>query len=230
MQLNRLQLVTHVRAQLTEFYTRTLQLPAVVTPSDTLTCTIGVSSLTFTDAAPQQPARYHLAFNVPEHLFSEAKTWLAARVPLVTDAAGTDAFFFDAWNAHACYFYDPAGNLVEFIARHALHTPATKSFSSASLLSISEIGLVVDDVSATAKVIQASTGCAVYRGVINDLFTPLGNEHGLFIVVKVGRGWFPTAQDQAVPAPVHADIITDAGTRFHLMGPPYRLVTARESN
>lgn len=227
MQLDHLQLVTQVRSQLAEFYTHNLQLPTVVTPSDTFTCKIGASTLTFTDAAPQQPACYHLAFNIPEHQFAEANTWLVARVPLVTDATGADTFYFDAWNAHACYFYDPAGNLVEFIARHDLPSQGVAPFSSASLLSISEVGLVVDDVPATAKVIQTETGCAVYRGVVNDLFTPLGNEHGLLIVVQAGRGWFPTARDQAVPAPVRAAIVSETGTRFHLMGPPYHFVTAR---
>ncbi|HYF64783.1 MAG TPA: hypothetical protein VD886_18305, partial [Herpetosiphonaceae bacterium] len=64
-------------------------------------------------------------------------------------------------------------------------------FGGASLLSVSEIGIVTDDVLALAARLQAETGAPVYRGQPDAAFTPLGDEHGLLILVQQGRIWYP---------------------------------------
>jgi hypothetical protein len=95
--------------------------------------------------------------------------------------------------------------------------------TSASLLSISEIGLVVDDVAAFAQTVQQALGSPVYRGAINELFTPLGDENGLLIVVKRGRLWFPESKVAAAEAPLRLIISDSAKQRHCIDGPPYRL-------
>src|SRR5207249_3790264 len=96
-------------------------------------------------------------------------------------------------------------------------------FTSASLLSLSEIGLVVDDVPQLVQMIQRALGSPVYHGAINELFTPVGAENGLLIVVKRGRVWFPESKVAATAAPLTAIISDTRMTRYRIDGPPYHL-------
>jgi catechol-2,3-dioxygenase len=134
---------------------------------------------------------YHFAFNIPENQFDGAKTWLAQRVPLIQDRNGEDTFDFLRWNAHACYCYDPDGNIVELIARHSLDSASTATFSARSILGVSEIGMVSDDVRGSVHQLCQKYGLGVYDGAGNEQFAAVGNEQGLFIVVKRGREWYP---------------------------------------
>ena len=227
MHIRHLHLATHHCAQLADFYARVLQLPCS-SATDALTLHAGTSMITFKDAAPHEPASYHFAFNIPPHLFADAKAWLADRVPLLTDQSGANAFRFDDWEADSVYARDPAGNIIEFIARHTLPVSAATSWTSASIVNISEIGVVVDDVPTTVCMIQQRTGSSVYRGVVDPLFTPVGDEHGLLIVVQQGREWFPHTRVPALPAPVRAVIESETGTRYELVGPPYRIAAGAD--
>jgi catechol-2,3-dioxygenase len=206
-----------------EFYTRVLGLPLRTLRPAQFELAVGSSTLIFT--ATKQPAAlvYHVAFNIPAQHFAATKHWLAARVRLLTDPTGADEFSFAAWNAQASYFTDPAGNICEVIARHTLPAQPRQPFTSASLLSISEIGLVVDDVAAFVQMVQQGMGSPVYRGTINDEFTPLGDENGLLIVVKRGRVWFPEGNVAATEAPLRVIISERTKIRHRIDGPPYRL-------
>jgi catechol-2,3-dioxygenase len=167
---------------------------------------------------------YHVAFNVPENQFAEAKLWLAARAPLIRDHAGREEFHFAGWKAHAVYCYDPAGNIIELIARHTLSNATDQPFTAASLLEISEIGLAVADVPAMVARLQAELGAAVYAGAGSADFTAVGDEHGLLIVVRQGRVWFATSADSGGAAetlPLSVTLTDAAGRRRTLSGPPY---------
>jgi catechol-2,3-dioxygenase len=218
MHIRHLQLASRDRSALAEFYLQTLGLPGVIGKHD-FTCTVGSSTLSFIEAGGHEPIHYHFAFNIPSLQLNDAKRWLAKRVPLVKDASGADKFHFDDWNADAVYFYDPAGNLVELIARQGLIAPSVKPFSSAALLGISEIGIVTDDVIGTVKQFQTHTGSPVYGGTLDEGFTPIGDEHGLLIVVKRGRLWYPDVRLAAAPAPIRAEIESENGERIHFALP-----------
>ena len=223
MYIHELGLGTHRLEQQREFYTRVLELPLQTLRSGQFQLTVGSSTLTFATNMQPTPLSYHFAFNIPGQHFAAAKHWLAARVPLLTDPNGSDEFYFATWNAHASYFTDPAGNVCELIARHNLPPQSPHPFTSASLLSISEIGLVVDDVAAFAQMVQRAMGSPVYHGAINELFTPLGDENGLLIVVKRGRVWFPESKVAATEAPLRLIISDTTMVRHCIHGPPYRL-------
>ncbi len=226
MQIQELRLFTHNLDQQRDFYTRVLELPLSSTHDHHFALTIGASSLVFTSTAQAIPLSYHFAFNIPEHQFAEAKQWLAARVPLLTEPSGADELYFAEWDAHAVYFADPDGNIGELIARHTLAHPHRQAFTSASLLRVSEIGLVVDDVAAFVQLIRTTVGSPVYRGPINELFTPVGDEQGLLIVVKRGRLWLPEVRVAAMDAPLSVRISEDPATQYRIEGPPYRLAPA----
>src|SRR5262249_47447485 len=90
------------------------------------------------------------------------------------------------WNAHSIFFFDPAGNVVEHIARHDLKNDGRGAFGSADILYASEIAWVVDDVAATGSKLKEVVGLGQYKRA-SDRFAAVGDEHGLLLVMKRGR-------------------------------------------
>lgn len=224
MNISKIQLVTHQLDQQLEFYTHVLELPIQTDLPGQFGIAVGESILSFTLNTQAVVLSYHFAINIPGHQFYEAKRWLARRVKLLQNPNGEDEFYFDKWNAHACYFNDPAGNICELIARHNLPSQAKLQFTSTSLLNISEIGLVTDEVPPLVHMIQSVLDSPVYLGEVNEFFTPLGDEHGLLILVKKGRLWFPEGKMPAQEAPLKVIVTDQEKGRFVLDGPPYRLI------
>lgn len=133
---------------------------------------------------------YHFAFNIPENQQFEALAWLKARTPVLP--AGEDEIIdFANWHAHAIYFADPAGNIVEFITRHDLPNASKKPFSIQSVTELSEMGMVNPDAPTTYRQLQTELGISPYRQH-TDRFAAIGDEHALFIVVPNDRNWYPT--------------------------------------
>ncbi len=97
-----------------------------------------------------------------------------------------DEWFFPDWNAHAVYYLDAAGNILEFIARHNLPTATQQPFSWQSILSVSEIGLATPDVRDFCQQLNTRLGLERWRGNDTD-FAAVGDEEGLFIVTVNGR-------------------------------------------
>lgn len=201
MKLKNLTLQTHLD-NLLEFYTGVLELVQVGPNA----VQVGSSTLNFEPAEPGTTPFYHFAFNVPQNQLQEAKAWAEVRVPLIPDAKGEVLFHSETWDAHQFYFYDPAGNILELIARHTLPNASNEPFSSHSLLEISEIGIACPNVPAAVARLQMRTGAPLYHTQTNDSFMPLGDEHGLFIVVRQGRIWFPDTGKAAMIAPFEATL------------------------
>jgi len=227
MIISNIQLATHQLDQQLEFYTRVLELPIQAQLPGQFEIAVSKSILSFKSNTQEVALSYHFAINIPGQQFFEAKRWLARRLKLLQNPNGEDEFYFDKWNAHACYFNDPAGNICELIARHNLSSEAKLPFTSTSLLNISEIGLVTDEVPPLVHMIQTVLDSPVFLGEVNELFTPLGDEQGLLILVKKGRLWFPEGKMPAQEAPLKVVFIDNAGGRFVLDGPPYRLMPER---
>lgn len=184
-------LTTSPIKELNNFYGKVLGLPVSFVNDQSLTIQAGKSSITFTktDATETRPF-YHFAFNIPENKIEKAFAWQRDRTPVVhPNPTGTrDAVVhFRHWNAHSIFFLDPAGNLLEYIARHDLQNSASGEFSINDLLYVSEIGLIVDDVEQTGTTIQKSLNLDSYRPSEN--FIPIGDEYGLLLMIKKGRVW-----------------------------------------
>jgi hypothetical protein len=84
------------------------------------------------------------------------------------------------------YFLDSDRNVVES-SRANLDNASDEPFSEASLIGVSEISLVTPDVLQTATDLQRNLGLAVWDGAGSDMFSAVGDENCLFIVVKAGR-------------------------------------------
>lgn len=158
---------------------------------------------------------YHFALLVPALRFAAARDWLTARCPVLSDGNGQTHFHFEAWNAEAVYFADPAGNIAELIARHDLPSTPGDSFDAAQISGVNEIGVVVDDVPGMVNHLAQHYGLAAYLGRRYDDFTAVGDAEGLLIVAQTARPWLPTGQP-AQSARLQANLQTPNGPQMLL--------------
>jgi len=222
MEITALRLLTAQLNAQRAFYAGTLELPLVAQDAGSFTVRAGATALTF--AASDTDARYHFAFNIPRNMLSQAKAFLAAQVPLLI-RDGQDQFHSDDWDADMVYFADAAGNIAEYIARRTLADDTPGDFIPAAVRGVSEIGLPVNDVPATVAALTDRLGVAPY-GEQEEQFAPVGDERGLFIVVRAGRHWFPTATD-AVVSPVAVTLRGVREDTYDLPGFPYHIDVTR---
>lgn len=202
---------------LAAWYRGTLGLPA---GGERASVVAGATTLRF-EAAPEgiEP-QYHFAFNIPENRVEDALRWIGPRAPIIEHTEGP-VVDFPAWDAHSIYFSDPAGNVCEIIARHALRNAGTSAFDSSSILSVSEVGLPCPSVPALVAELKRALGVPEYRPA-SEQFAPLGDEHGLLIVVPQGREWFP---GKGARRTFPVDIVHE-GPAHDVPGLPFRFVRA----
>jgi len=208
---------------LRDFYTRVLGLNELTEAGDMLTLQAGRSRVSFRHAESGSQGYYHFAFDVLQNRLPEAKAWLTTRVPLIPDRSGIDLFHSDEWNSDSVYFYDPAGNILEFIARHNQTNDSDNPFGPTSIIAVTEIGLTCEDVHAMVAWLRGGLGIEVYADGEGEQFAPVGDEAGLLIVVRQGRIWFPDTGKPAVFAPLSLRLTTTPGRTYRLTGPPYQL-------
>jgi catechol-2,3-dioxygenase len=224
MQKVEARLTTRRLEQQKAFYGRILGLPLVEDDGRVVAFGVGTSRLVFVRAESGGEPLYDFAFDVPRNKFAEAKAWLTGRVDLL-ERDGRDEFEFSSWNATAVYFRDPAGNVVELIARRNLPNDSGMPFGPDGLSRVSEVGGVVEDVPAAVRGLERDLGLEVWNEPSEE-FTAVGDETGLLVVVKTGRPWFPTGE-AARPHPV---VVVASGDPETIHAPPdlgYRIEYAR---
>lgn len=161
----------------------------------------GDTELVFQHSQALSPA--HFAFGVSLGLFDDLCSQLGARIELIPSVTGSRVHQFPAWDAASLYFRDPSGNIVEIITRtrrSAADTPPAE-------MSLCEVGVVSQNVPATAHHLSARYGITPYRQDVETDFTPLGHDGALLIVVREGRPWYPTADVPALPCPSEVGLI-----------------------
>ncbi|MED3647623.1 VOC family protein [Halalkalibacterium halodurans] len=170
------------------FYKETLGLRVTHETTSQVTILVGSTLVTFEQFEDDGEPFYHYAINIPSNKLQEAKMWLEKRVTLLQHE-GKNVVPFPRWNAEALYFEDPAGNIVEWIARHNLNQTTSEPFvPSEQLLYVSEVGIVTADLGEQTKLFE-SLGYPVWdQGT--EHFRAIGDEHGLFITVTKDRQWF----------------------------------------
>jgi len=203
MRIRKLILQTHRLEELAAFYGQVLELPVQLEP-DRLSVSCGISLLTFlpVDAA----AYYHFAFNIPPGQIEEAQRWLQEHDLEILHEGDRLITEFPNWNARSLYFPDPAGNVLEFIARRDLGLSPVQPFApQTAVRSISEIGLPVPDVPAAARQLEQA-GIPPYWGS-GSTFRALGGPEGLLILVDDSdKTWYPTpVPARPFPAEVRGD-------------------------
>ncbi|WP_181884363.1 ring-cleaving dioxygenase [Neobacillus piezotolerans] len=185
MEFTKLSLLASNLTEMKNFYKNVLELPISSKSVKEFTVHVGQTDLHFRESNDGNPF-YHFAINIPENKYNEAVAWAKSRVSLNSED-GRDEVHFASWNAHA-YFEDPSGNIVELIARHNLPNRTNNNFSSQDFLNVSEIGIAVDEVIPFVRKLNA-LGFPNWKNDSEGL-TPVGDENGLFIVVKTERKWY----------------------------------------
>ncbi|GAA0458353.1 VOC family protein [Alkalibacillus silvisoli] len=191
MEIKTMTLQTAKLTEMKDFYIKQLGFILIEENDDSFRFAVGSSELEFTSNGVTKNPYYHFAINIPSNKFIEAKTWIKERVSLNLED-GQDEVDFTHLPAHALYFDDPSGNVVEFISRHSMKTDQDKPFSIKSVLNISEIGVTVNDVYSAAGALNRVGVTERDNEVINkqNLNFMGDRKTGVFIILnQPGRRW-----------------------------------------
>lgn len=174
------------------FYRKVLGLEPVARGGGVLRYFIGYTRLIFRKSENVKPV-YHFAIDLPNNRFFDAYNTIRKNVELLRVEGDDDIANFTNWDAKSFYFKDNNGNILEGITRYPNRAFDDDSFSSKSYISISEIGLVTNNVPELADTLINEYGLPVFkRQPRGDKFTVLGDDDGLFIISEKGRHWYPT--------------------------------------
>jgi len=216
MKIQSVTLETPALKPVIDFYQSVLGLEVITADPGMAHVQVGSSWLIFRENSAFEGI-YHFAFNIPGNQIREGMSWLErAGISLISNEKGETQIDFPNWNAEAAYFFDPAGNIVELIARRDLQNESDQPFSPQSLTEISEIGIVTDDVPAWNSRAETEFGILPFdKQKPSSDFSALGTDMGLFIVVGAGRNWFLTdIPAQSLPLKVRFE--NDRGEEFEL--------------
>jgi hypothetical protein len=196
MLLKELRLQTKQFPALINFYKEVLELPVTQPGNNSIIIKAGKSQVIFNNTGAIENPFYHFAFNIPSNKFEEALQWVQVRVELLwlNDYESYVADFTN-WHAKSFYFLDPAGNILEFIARFDLNDIADEKFSSTHVRNASEIGLVFP-----VKSFESDVNNLLEQYPLSYFdkqppmphFRAVGNDEGLFVIVPENRTWFST--------------------------------------
>ena len=202
MQIKSVIIQTSNQQALREFYQSLLELKFEEESETRVSIRIGSSLFVIEETKSANPF-YHFAINIPANKIEEARVWLLNRkIELIwMEDYKSDIADFKNWHAKSVYFFDPAGNIVELIARFDLKNETGESFSSHHFLSISEIGLVFPQGEIDEQVgrIIKETGLSYFlKQPPMQQFKVLGDDEGLFIIVTENRNWYPTEKPSGI--------------------------------
>jgi catechol-2,3-dioxygenase len=194
MNILEIQILTDRLAETELFYSQVLELKILRKSENLISFKTGQSSLTFISSNRIHPI-YHFAFTIPCDKLEEAIIWIASKIDLIKNEKNEVVTDFKNWNAKSVYFFDNNGNILEFIARFSLNNTSAKPFSSTSIESISEIGIVTDTPLKLADTLVEENNLSYFsRGPKSEKFAVLGDDNGLFIISKINRKWYPTKE------------------------------------
>ncbi len=205
MRIRELTLCTNHLEEQFDFYSRILGIEVIGKRAGKFGLKIGESILHFIESKNFTP--YHFAFNIPSNKETEALAWLKNKVSVLKDE-DHEIIDFTAWNAKAMYFYDYDMNIVEFIARKNLKKDSDETFTSNSLIEISEIGTATQDLIEKHHFLTDTIGLSQYSGS-PERFCAIGSENGLFICIdKNQKDWYPNS-DKAFSSDFNIKIETE---------------------
>lgn len=209
MEIKLLKLQTDKLEEMKEFYTKSLGFFLCGKSPNHIQIQVGTSILEFNNEnVIGEPPYYHFAFNVPSNQFREAKGWLKEKTTLLLEG-GEDEADFSFLPAHACYFEDPSGNIVELIARYNENPVRETPFSVNNILNISEIGLVVKDASSVGEQLKEINIFERDNEPITNTTLSFMREkkNGVFIILtSTGRRWlFSEKKSKIFPMEITLD-------------------------
>lgn len=208
MKITKVKLYVHDVQKMQQFYVDLLGFALLERTADHFTIAMGESRMTFEKLSSKIPKQYHFALNIPSNLFQQAKIWAKEHVGLL-DSEGQDEVYFEFLKAYSCYFYDPEGNIVEFIARQEINPKhAEVNFSVEQVLHIGEINLTSDNIQTIAEKLTKFTIKPIANKEIQlDGLNFLGNyEDGANILLGPSERLWYFSDKKAVISPICIEI------------------------
>lgn len=194
MNLLEIHLLTNSITETEDFYSKVLGFKWIMKTEDQIAFQIGTSKLYFLLSVKIRNPIYHFAFDIPVNKLEEALDLAQQKTKIIEYEPDHYIVDFVNWNAKSFYFYDNNGNILECIARFDLNITSENDFNSASIIKISEIGLVTADVLSFCDTLNADYGLDFYEKQPKaPTFSVVGNMNGLFIVSGENRNWYPTS-------------------------------------
>lgn len=215
MQIKELTLYTDNIPAVKDFYGNICSLKVNSDSKNYIEFQAGETVLIFKEDKTIHP-HYHFAFNIPSNKIGEAKEWIKGKAELLPISDNNYIADFVNWNAKSIYFFDPVGNIVEFISRFDLQIDIEEKFDSSHILNISEMGIVTNDVTAfTNKLKNKYKVFDFIKSINSDTFSAMGDDKGLFIVVIENRNWYPT-KVLSQKFPFEVKFVNNTGETFTL--------------
>lgn len=175
-----------------KFYSGILGLPVHSEKNKELTVKAGSTILKFIES-PSQNSVYHFAFNIHYYKFREALDWMEPRVDILTTPEQDKIVNFNDWKAKSFYFRDNNYNILECIAREDIIQQTDHRHDGSFILSVSEIGVAVDDVPYESERIKKRCDLDYFtKQESRKDFAAMGDENGLLLLAGHKRKWFPT--------------------------------------
>lgn len=179
-------LYTNQLKQLQGFYGNVLEIPIEESTDEYFQLSIGTSTLIFRLSELQ--TSYHFAINIPGNQFTLAKHWAKERV-LLNREDSVDETYYARFEADAIYFEDPAGNVIELIARR--NVDKWSDFSIESLLNLSEVSITTPFVEEAGEKLK-EIGIPIYGHVQiePEELNFLGKKDTFILLVPPNRRWY----------------------------------------
>jgi catechol-2,3-dioxygenase len=180
------------------------------------TLQVGNTKLTFRQSTIQPELedtffpQYHFTISIPSNQIEACLEWVLSQK--ATNPATNEEVTIPIWkdylndaeiirrnlyNSQSVFIQDPAGNIVELLARHDMNNTATGTFNNGMFIGISEVGIVTRDVRKTAALLKETFGVEEVLGSSNS-FKPMGGATGLLKLIVPGKPWIPTENELAV--------------------------------
>lgn len=196
MQIESVVFQTNQIESMREFYGETLELPITSRDVDSFSVAAGSTTVTFerTNTANQN---YHFALRVPNGQLIPAAHWLLERTELSEHPTGSKVVEFTQLNSESIYFVDPAGNLIEFVARSDLDDTVEGDFSPTYIRSMNEIGMPVNEVAPMISFLTDRIGIESLGDVDADIVS-IGDLNGMIVIAQAGTDWFMSDKTKRV--------------------------------
>lgn len=178
----------------------------------------GQSTLTFRRDQNGYGGNYQFTFEIPENQIENARTWILKRSSVVQDAStGAEIQHKSKQNAHSLFFRDPAGNLVEFIARHNLKNAREGEFQKEMILGISNATVVTRNVKDCGDTLFNQFQLPGIQGSSNSVKL-CGGQEGTITLHVPYRAYYPTEDNQALSYRMVVVIRNPVSKEFKLPG------------
>lgn len=190
-------LSTHKLKTLKRFYQNVLGLDAFEESDKAFSLQIGTTKLSFIES--EEKARYHYAINIPGNYFTIIKEKIEQRIPLRYYLA-LDQVYREEFSADSFYIEDPAGNLVEFIARR--NKDFIGELTEKACFNIGEIAIVTSDVLEVSELLQDAQLALHFKAEIApEKLNHFGEADSFIVLTPAGYRWDYASKD-AQPFPL----------------------------